>query len=93
LPPHGVYAVRASVGGRLRPSILNIGLRPTVKEAQRTPLAELHVMDFAGDLYGKDVEVFFVTRLRDERKFGSLEQLREQIKRDAQAARRILGAG
>jgi riboflavin kinase/FMN adenylyltransferase len=90
LPPHGVYAVHAAIGGTLRPGLLNIGLRPTVHRAQAAPLAELHVLDFAGDLYGSDVEVFFAARLREEREFSSLEELRGQITRDAEAAKRLL---
>jgi riboflavin kinase / FMN adenylyltransferase len=90
LPPHGVYAVRARIGGQLRPGLVNIGLRPTVKKSAPEPLTELHVLDFSGDLYGSDIEVFFVARLRDEKKFASLDELRAQIQRDEQAARRLL---
>jgi riboflavin kinase/FMN adenylyltransferase len=89
-PPHGVYAVRARIAGELRPGLVNIGLRPTVKSGEHTPLTELHVLDFSGDLYGADIEVFFIARLRDEMKFASLDALRAQIQRDEQAARRIL---
>ncbi len=89
-PPYGVYAVRARIAGRMRPGLLNIGLRPTVKSGERVPLTELHVLDFSGDLYGADIEVFFVAHLRDEKKFASLDELRAQIQRDEQTARRIL---
>lgn len=89
LPPNGVYAVRAAIAGTLRPALLNIGLRPTVRETQRAPLAELHVLDFTGDLYGSDVEVFFETRLRDEKRFSSLQDLRSQIARDVEALRQM----
>jgi riboflavin kinase/FMN adenylyltransferase len=89
-PPHGVYAVRARIAGELRPGLVNIGLRPTVKSGERVPLTELHVLDFSSDLYGTDIEVFFIARLRDEMKFPSLDALRAQIQRDEQAARRIL---
>lgn len=89
-PPYGVYAVRARIAGDLRPGLVNIGLRPTVKSGEHTPLTELHVLDFSGDLYGADIEVFFIARLRDEMKFASLDDLRAQIQRDEQAARRIL---
>jgi riboflavin kinase/FMN adenylyltransferase len=89
-PPHGVYAVRARIAGELRPGLVNIGLRPTVKSSERAPLTELHVLDFSGDLYGTDIEVFFIARLRDEQKFASLDALHAQIQRDERAARRIL---
>ena len=90
LPPHGVYAVRARIAGQLRPGLVNIGLRPTVKKGAHEPVTELHVLDFSGDLYGTDIEVFFVARLREEQKFASLDELRAQIQRDEQAARRLL---
>ncbi|MBI5687378.1 MAG: bifunctional riboflavin kinase/FAD synthetase [Verrucomicrobia bacterium] len=89
-PPNGVYAVRARIGDGLRPGLVNIGLRPTVKSGEMTPLTELHVLDFSGDLYGADIEVFFIARLRDEKKFASLDDLRAQIQRDEHAARRLL---
>jgi len=89
-PPHGVYAVRARIAGELKPGLVNIGLRPTVKSSEHTPLTELHVLDFSSDLYGTDIEVFFIARLRDEKKFASLNELRAQIQHDEQAARRIL---
>ncbi|MCX7825768.1 MAG: bifunctional riboflavin kinase/FAD synthetase [Verrucomicrobiae bacterium] len=91
-PPCGVYAVRARIAGQLRPGVVNIGLRPTVASDARMPLLELHVLDFNGDLYGTDIEVFFVSRLRDEMKFPSLDDLRAQIQRDVQQARTVLAA-
>ncbi|MBM3888513.1 MAG: bifunctional riboflavin kinase/FAD synthetase [Verrucomicrobia bacterium] len=91
-PPNGVYAVRARVAGQLRPGLVNIGVRPTVSSHARAPLLELHVLDFSGDLYRQDVEVFFIARLRDEKKFPSLDDLRAQIERDVQQARNILAA-
>jgi riboflavin kinase / FMN adenylyltransferase len=78
------------VEGKLRPGMVNIGVRPTVKTKSNGPLVELHILDFSGDLYGSDIEVFFVRRLRDEVKFPSLDALRAQIQRDEQAARQIL---
>ena len=90
LPPHGVYAARARIAGQLRPGLVNIGFRPTVKKAASEPVTELHVLDFSGDLYDTDIEVFFIARLRDEKKFASLDELRAQIQRDEQAARRLL---
>jgi riboflavin kinase/FMN adenylyltransferase len=91
-PPHGVYAVRAAIAGHLRPGLVNIGIRPTVLNEKHEPRVELHVLDFQGDLYGSDVEVFFVARLRDEKKLGSMDELRDQIRRDEQQARQLLAA-
>ena len=89
-PPNGVYAVCARIAGQLRSGLVNIGLRPTIASGARTPLLELHVLDFTGDLYSQDIEVFFIARLRDEKKFPSLDDLRVQIQRDEQQARQIL---
>jgi riboflavin kinase/FMN adenylyltransferase len=90
-PPDGVYAVRVEVEGRQFAGVANIGFRPTVsKTAGR--LLEVHVFDFDEDLYGRDVEVTFVRLLREERKFDSLDALREQIVRDANEARSWLSA-
>ncbi|MBM4142145.1 MAG: riboflavin biosynthesis protein RibF [Lentisphaerae bacterium] len=99
LPPGGVYAVfarRQRPPGRgrrraepLRAGVLNLGLAPTVGLAS-APRIELHLLDFKGDLYGADIEVWFVRRLRDEARFSSAADLRAAIARDAAAARRTL---
>jgi riboflavin kinase / FMN adenylyltransferase len=82
LPPHGVYAVHAEVGGRLYRAVLNIGHRPTLQHPAPQLRVEAHLIDFAGDLYGQELEVSFLELLRPERKFPSLRELREQIARD-----------
>jgi riboflavin kinase/FMN adenylyltransferase len=87
LPPGGVYAVQALVGGKAWRAVLNIGFRPTLKNPARQLQVEAHLIDFHGDLYGQELELVFVERLRDEKKFSSLTELREQIARD------ILDAG
>ncbi|MBI4506357.1 MAG: bifunctional riboflavin kinase/FAD synthetase [Chloroflexi bacterium] len=93
LPAHGVYAVRLQVAGEAgqRPGVANLGVRPSFGE-QRVVL-EVHLFDFGGDLYGQRVRVVFVERLREERRFASLDELRAQIARDAAQARAVLGAG
>jgi len=89
-PPDGVWAVRVSMGaGEALPGVANLGVRPTVDGATRT--LEVHVFDFSGDLYGREIEVEFVRFLRPEQRFESLDLLREQIVADAQAARQWLG--
>jgi riboflavin kinase/FMN adenylyltransferase len=91
LPPDGVYAVRARFDGQSLPGVANLGFRPTVSnDPQR--LLEVHLFDFSGDLYGRDLEVDFLDFLRPEKKFESLEALREGIERDAHAAREFLAA-
>lgn len=89
LPPNGVYAVQAKVptGIQYR-AVLNIGYRPTLGNAQPQLRVEAHLLDFKADLYDQELEILFVDRLRDERKFGSLEALREQIARDVLEAQR-----
>jgi riboflavin kinase/FMN adenylyltransferase len=86
LPPAGVYATTISLGGVVKASVTNVGLRPTVDASGRTTV-ETHVFDFNQDLYGSTVRVSFVQRLRDERTFDSLDGLREQIAVDCGNAR------
>lgn len=87
---HGVYAVRALVDGVFRPAVASFGVRPTVGEG--APLLEVHLLDFEGDLYGREMEVEFVERIRDERKFASLPALVEEMRRDIDRARAVLVA-
>ena len=82
LPPHGVYAVHAKLAARLCRAVLNIGHRPTLQNPNPQLRVEAHLIDFAGDLYGQEVEVAFVEKLRAEKKFGSLGELRQQIAQD-----------
>lgn len=89
-PPDGVYAVQAMVGGRMRPGVVNIGVRPTVQERAGQRLLELHLFDFNEDIYGKEVEVFFRQYLRHERKFAGLAELKSQIAADAEEAKNIV---
>jgi riboflavin kinase/FMN adenylyltransferase len=92
-PPTGVYAVRARIYGaeeREARGVANLGYRPTVEDpAVRNLLLEVHFFDFDCDIYGHEVEVEFIRKIRDEMKFTGLDQLREQIAHDAQAARRL----
>jgi len=82
LPPHGVYAVHADAGGKTYRAVLNIGLRPTLQNPQPQLRVEAHLIDFAGELYGREVEVTFVDKLRPETRFPSLAELRSHIARD-----------
>lgn len=87
-PPQGVYAVAAVIRRRRRPGVANLGVRPTFPgPGRRTPVLELHLPDTRRNLYGETVEVFFLKRLRAERKFSTPEALRAQIARDIAAAR------
>ena len=82
LPPKGVYSGCAQLAGQLYHVALNIGLRPTIASATPQLRVEAQLLDFDGDLYGTELEVEFDKKLRDERKFASPAELREQIARD-----------
>jgi riboflavin kinase / FMN adenylyltransferase len=88
VPAAGVYAVRATAGGRTYPAAANVGPNPTFGDDARK--IEVHLLDFAGDLYGKPVRAEFVARLRDTRPFAGVAELVEQVHRDIAAARRVL---
>ena len=91
-PPNGVYAVRALLPGEreARPGVLNIGTRPTVHGDAVDRVPELHLFGYEGDLYGIDVEVFFQSFIRPERRFPDVEALKAQIAEDVAEARRRL---
>ena len=90
LPPFGVYAVMAWTPPYLLPAVLSLGTRPTFRDAGEGPCMEVHLLDYEGDLYGHDIEVFFIKHIRDEHAFTCREELREQIARDVKQARSIL---
>ena len=91
VPLWGVFAVRVTGAGLVdHPAVVSLGTRPTINGTE--PLLEVHVFDFDRDIYGKYLCVDFVARLRDERRFESLDALVEQMHRDAAAARALLGA-
>lgn len=91
IPAHGVYAGRAVVDGARQPAVINVGIRPTFG-ADRTTVVEVHLLDGEHELYDRSIDVEFVARLREERRFESVEALREQIEADVAAGRAILGA-
>lgn len=90
-PPNGVYAVEALHAGKTLPGVVNIGVRPTIENASGKRVLELHLFDFAADLYDQDIEVIFHRFLRPERKFADLEALKAQIASDVAEARMALG--
>jgi riboflavin kinase/FMN adenylyltransferase len=90
LPADGVYAGLAYVGGKTRPSLANIGVRPTFGGGERG--VEVYVLDFERELYGNELSIELVERLREERHFGDTGELRAQIARDVQRARELLKA-
>lgn len=86
IPKFGVYATATLIDGQWRRSITNVGVRPTFDE-EKTPSIETFVFDFDGDLYGDVLRVRFLHRIRDERKFNGIEELKGQIERDTATAR------
>lgn len=88
-PPFGVVAIKAILpDGRAVDGVANFGLRPTVGSLQKkTPLLEVHLFDFAEDLYDQEMTVEFHAFVREERRFDSLDALQEQIKLDAERVR------
>ena len=77
--PHGVYAAR--VCGHV--GVLNWGMKPTVHNTKE-PIVEVHISDYEGDLYGKNIEIDILKKLRNEQKFANLEELKLQIKKDTE---------
>jgi len=86
VPAFGVYAARVTVDGKARPAVTNVGVRPTV-DTDGGVTVESHLLEPVRELYGADCRVEFLKMLRPEIRFGSLEELRAQIARDADAAR------
>lgn len=85
IPKYGVYATATLIDGKWRRSITNVGIRPTFDDANN-PSIESYVFDFDGDLYGDVLRVRFLHRIRDERKFSGIEELKAQIEKDTRPA-------
>jgi riboflavin kinase/FMN adenylyltransferase len=88
MPPSGVYAVRIKFGSRLYNGVMNIGVKPTFYDhgRDREPSIEVHIFGFRQRIYGRDLEITFVRRLRAEKKFKTIDSLIRQIKRDESEA-------
>jgi riboflavin kinase/FMN adenylyltransferase len=90
-PAGGVYAVRLEIeddDAGWRPGVANLGQRPTFDNGEL--LLEVHLFDFTADIYGRQVRVAFIEHLRPERKFAEISELKAQIAKDGEAARRLL---
>ena len=88
LPSDGVYATIAHVGTELMPSVTSIGVRPTFGGGKR--LVETYIIDYEGDLLGQRLTLDLVDKLRDEKRFDTVEELKSQMGRDVEQARKIL---
>lgn len=87
---HGIYAVRVKLDGALLTGAAYLGTRPTFDDGM--PVLEVFLFDFDGDIYGHEIEVIFIDKVRDDRKFASAEELVAQMEADCAKAREILAA-
>lgn len=85
IPKYGVYATATLIEGKWRRSITNVGIRPTFEDS-KNPSIESYIFDFDGDLYGDVLRVRFLHRIREEKKFNGIEELRAQIEKDTRRA-------
>jgi riboflavin kinase/FMN adenylyltransferase len=90
IPRQGVYVVRATVDGKVHSGMMNIGMRPTFDHPEPRQVIEVHLFQFTGDLYGKEMEIACLHFLRPEQKFASVDQLIQQLEKDQQAAEKWL---
>lgn len=88
IPPDGVYCGLAHINGKVYRTVTNIGSNPTFNATERT--IESFLLDYKGDLYGHTLSVDFVSRLRDEKKFKSIDELKKQVANDVKRGREIL---
>jgi len=88
LPPDGVYATWAYIDDKAYQSMTNIGKQPTFGGSERT--VEVYVLDYLGDLYGREVKIDIIERLRGEKQFDTAEELKKQINKDVKQGRAIL---
>jgi riboflavin kinase/FMN adenylyltransferase len=92
IPNRGVYVCQTHVNGKTWNSVTNVGVRPTFEMEAALPLVETHIFDFSDNLYGKDLQLDFIARLRDEQKFPNVQALVEQIQQDISRAQEFLRA-
>jgi riboflavin kinase/FMN adenylyltransferase len=88
VPPDGVYAGWAHINGEVYQSMTNVGLCPTFGDTGRT--VEAYLLDYSGDLYGHELTVDFIAKLRDEKKFASEDELKAQVAKDVEKGKEIL---
>jgi riboflavin kinase/FMN adenylyltransferase len=91
LPGNGVYATMVQVDGKQFVAATNVGTHPTFGNSEKQ--VETHLLNYEGDLYGKEIRVEFVQKLRDEQRFASPEELKAQMRKDVQETETILAEG
>jgi len=90
IPKSGVYAGRIKVRTQDYGAVINIGVRPTFELSEVLPRVEAHILDFQGEIYGEEIALDFISRLRDERRFENIESLVGQIQLDISRAKQLL---
>jgi riboflavin kinase/FMN adenylyltransferase len=90
IPADGVYAVQVKIGDNVHQGMVNIGSRPTVNDNLVNKSIEVHILDFSNDIYSQRLRLFFIDRIRDEKKFSGLEELKSQLIQDEQKARKLI---
>jgi len=85
IPLRGVYKGNVEIDSNIHSAVINVGIRPTLGDLKRD-LVEAHILNFDEDIYGKHIKVSFLSRIRDEKKFDSLDELKAQIQEDCQKA-------
>ena len=90
IPMAGVYVCQAVISNKTWGAVTNVGFRPTFESQPVPPRVETHLLDFDAELYGQEVSLQFIDRLRDEQRFPSVEALAAQIQRDIIQARQVL---
>ena len=91
-PPDGVYLTRVTVAGQTLTGVINLGRRPTFTDRSHQRLLEVHLLDFNRDIYGQELEVTFLQKLRGEQKFATVGDLKIQIAADIATARQLTPA-
>lgn len=89
IPPNGVYFVRVLHNNQNYFGVANIGLRPTFNNVKE-PITEVYIFDFSKEIYGENISIEFIKKLRNERKFNSIEQLEIQIQKDVEVAKNFI---
>lgn len=87
IPRYGVYACTATVDEKVYIAVTNVGIRPTVSDADAAVNCETHILDYSGDLYGKEIKIDFFKMIREEITFSSIEALTAQLKKDIECAK------
>ena len=84
--PYGVYSVSVELDGCIYRGIMNFGIKPTVNDLKKTPIVEVHILNFGKNVYNKPVKINLLKWIREEQKFASIEDLKSQIEKDIKNA-------